>query len=128
MRKHLSPPLTHTEHWCPPGLCAEPSLYSLYTHDCLSTSDSNTIIKFADHTAVVGLISNNDEEDCLMELTHLEDWCRDNILLLKVSKTKELIVDYSKKQQRTYHPLRISGTEVERVESFKYLDVTISRT
>jgi hypothetical protein len=36
-------------------------LYSLFTHDCVAKHDSNTIIKFADDTTVVGLITDNDE-------------------------------------------------------------------
>ncbi len=50
----------------------------------------------------------------------------DNCLSLNVSKTKELIVDFRKRQQRPYTPLMISGTPVERVSSFKYLRVNIS--
>ncbi len=46
--------------------------------------------------------------------------------LLNVSKTKELIVDFRKRQQRPYTPLMISGTHVERVRSFKYIGVNIS--
>ncbi len=51
---------------------------------------------------------------------------QDNGLSLNVSKTKELIVDFRKRQQRPYTPLMISGTPVERVSSFKYLGVNIS--
>ncbi len=47
-------------------------------------------------------------------------------LSLNVSKNKELIVDFRKRQQRPYTPLMISGTPVERVSSFKYLVVNIS--
>lgn len=36
-------------------------------------------------------------------------------------------MDFSRKQQRTYKPLRISRTEVERVESFQYLGVNITQ-
>ncbi len=50
----------------------------------------------------------------------------DNCLSLNVSKTKELIVDFRKRQQQPYTPLMISGTPVERVSSFKYLGVNIS--
>ena len=45
----------------PQGCVLSPLLYSLFTHDCMSRHDSNTIIKFAEHTTVVGLIANNDE-------------------------------------------------------------------
>ena len=33
-----------------------PLLYSLFTHDCVAMHASNSIIKFADDTTVVGLI------------------------------------------------------------------------
>ncbi len=48
-------------------------------------------------------------------------------LSLNASKTKELIVDFRKRQQRPYTPLMISGTPVEKVSSFKYLGVNISK-
>ena len=38
----------------------KPLLYSLFTHDCVAMHASNSIIKFADDTTVVGLITNND--------------------------------------------------------------------
>ncbi len=75
---------------------------------------------------VLGLISNNDETAYLDEVERLTSWCQDNCLSLNVSKTKELIVDFRKRQQRPYTPLMISGTPVERVSSFKYLGVNIS--
>ncbi|KAK1803230.1 hypothetical protein P4O66_021232, partial [Electrophorus voltai] len=81
----------------------------------------------ADDTIVMGLISDNDERAYLEEIKHLENWCQENNLLLNVSKTKELIVDCSKKQERHYQPVRISGTTVERVDSFRYLGVHISQ-
>ena len=62
-----------------------------------------------------------------MEINHLERWCQENNLMLNVSKTKELIIDFSRKQQRSYHPLSIKGAEVERVNSFKYLGVNITQ-
>ncbi len=37
------------------------SLYSLYPHDCTATHSSNVIVKFADNTTVIGLITDNDE-------------------------------------------------------------------
>ncbi len=95
-------------------------------HDCVSSHSSTSIIKFADDTVVLGLINNDDETAYLDEVERLTTWCQDNCLSLNVSKTKELIVDFRKRQQQPYTPLMISGTPVERVSSFKYLGVNIS--
>ncbi len=110
----------------PQGCVLSPLLYSLYTHDCVSSHSSTSIVKFADDTVVLGLINNDDEAAYLDEVERLTSWCQDNCLSLNVSKTKELIVDFRKRQQRPYTPLMISGTPVERVSSFKYLGVNIS--
>ncbi len=110
----------------PQGCVLSPLLYSLYTHDCVSSHSSTSIIKFADDTVVLGLINNDDETAYLDEVERLTSWCQDNCLSLNVSKTKELIVDFRKRQQQPYTPLMISGTPVERVSSFKYLGVNIS--
>ncbi len=92
----------------------------------MSFHSSTSIIKFADDTVFLGLISNNDETTYLDEVERFTSWCQDNCLSLNVSKTKELMVDFRKRQQRPYIPLIISGTPVERVSSFKYLGVNIS--
>jgi hypothetical protein len=55
--------------------------------------DSNTIIKFADDTTVVGLMTNNDVAAYREEFRDLAVWCQDNKLSLNISKTRELIVD-----------------------------------
>ncbi len=110
----------------PQGCVLSPLLYSLYTHDCVSSHSSTSIIKFADDTVVLGLINNDDEAAYLEEVERLTSWCQDNCLSLNVSKTKELNLDFRKRQQRPYTPLMISGTPVERVSCFKYLGVNIS--
>ena len=79
-------------------------LYSLFTHDCMVRYDSNTIIKFADNTTVVGLITDNDETAHREEVRDMAGWCQNNNLFLNVTKTKEMIVDYRKRstEQVTY--------------------------
>ncbi len=45
----------------PQGCVLSPVLFTLLTHDCTPSHNSNLFIKFADGTTVVGLISNRDE-------------------------------------------------------------------
>ncbi len=118
--------LHHLNVGAPQGCVLSPCS-TLSTHMTVCPLNSSTsIVKFADDTVVLGLISNNDETTYLGEVERLTSWCQDNCLSLNVSKTKELIVDFRKRQQLPYTPLMISGTPVERVSSFKYLGVNIS--
>jgi hypothetical protein len=73
-------------------------MLSLFTHDCVAMHNSNTIIKFADDTTVVGLITNGDETAYKEEVRDLAVRCQDNNLSLNVNKAKELIVDYRRKR------------------------------
>ncbi|KAI4871670.1 hypothetical protein NFI96_009023 [Prochilodus magdalenae] len=109
----------------PQGCVLSPLLYFLYTHDCTARHSSNVIIKFADDTAIVGLISKNNEEAYREEVSFLTHWCRENNLSLSVNKTKELIVDF-RKQERVHTPITINGAAVERVSSFRFLGVHIT--
>ena len=92
-----------------------PLLYSLFTHDCTIGHNSNTIIKFADDTTVVGLITDNDETAYREEVRDLAVWCQDNNLSLNMIKTKEMIVDYRKK--RTKPPFSSTGLQWSRLRA-----------
>ncbi|KAI3358053.1 hypothetical protein L3Q82_002968 [Scortum barcoo] len=95
-------------------------LFTLLTHDCSAIHPSCLIVKFADDTAVVGRIANNDESDYRQEVEHLEGWCRQNNLCINVKKTKEMIVDF-RRGRHLPSPLYIGGTAVEVVSSFRRL-------
>ncbi|KAI4884853.1 hypothetical protein NFI96_009066 [Prochilodus magdalenae] len=86
---------------------------------------SNHIIKFADDTTVVGLISKNDESAYREEVQQLTDWCRTNNLSLNVDKTKEMVVDF-RRTRRDHSPLHIDGSTVEIVKSTKFLGVHLA--
>ena len=72
----------------------------------------NTIIKFADDTTVVDLITNNDETAYREEFRDLAVGCQDNNLSLNVIKTKEIIVDYRKR--RSMPPFSLMGLQWSR--------------
>ncbi len=109
----------------PQGCVLSPLLYSLYTHDCTATHSSNVIVKFADDTTVIGLITDNDETAYREEVSTLTKWCQENHLSLNIDKTKELVVDF-RRQSRVHTPISIDKTPVERVNSFKFLGVHIT--
>ena len=64
----------------PQGCVLRPLLYSLFTHGCVAMHASNSIIKFADDTTVVGLITNNDETAYREEGRAVGVWCCHEIL------------------------------------------------
>ncbi len=78
----------------PQGCVLSPLFFTLLTHDCTNKFSSNHIIKFADDTSVVGLISNNDETHYREEVAQLAEWCGANNLSLNVGKTKEVVMDF----------------------------------
>jgi hypothetical protein len=54
----------------------------------MATHTSNSVIKFADNTTVVGLIINNDETAYREEVRALGVWCQVNNLSLNVNKKR----------------------------------------
>lgn len=72
----------------PQGCVLSPQLYSLYSYYCVAISNSNTIVKFADGSVVVGLISDNDKKAYLEEIKSLENWCEKNKNLPVANKNK----------------------------------------
>ena len=84
--------------------------------------ESCPAVKFADDTELVGRISNGEDALYHKQTDNLVNWCDENYLYLNVSKTKEMCIDFRKKQ-RCPKPVYIKGEAAERVELYKYLGV-----
>ncbi|KAI3352644.1 hypothetical protein L3Q82_019227 [Scortum barcoo] len=72
-----------------------PALFTLFTSDCSAIHSTNTIVKFADDTTIVGLILDNDETHCREEIQHLTQCtllssCVNNIKFLGIHITSDL--------------------------------------
>ncbi|XP_031662242.1 uncharacterized protein LOC116357768 [Oncorhynchus kisutch] len=85
----------------------------------------NSVIKFADDTTVVGLITKNNKTAYRKEVGTLIAWCQVNNLSLNISKTKELIVDF-RRNHAGHVPILINRATVEMVNNFIFLYVHIS--
>ncbi len=113
------------QHWCSAGLRPQPTPVLPVHTTVQPTHSSNVIVKFADDTTVIGLITDNDEMAYRAEGSTLTKWCQENHLSLNIDKTKELVVDF-RRQSREHTPITIDKTPVERVNSFKFLGVHIT--
>lgn len=114
----------YPEHRCAPEL--RPGLHSLYTNDCTSTHNSNQVIKFADDTTIVGLISDLSKAAYREEVRALSAWCQEYDRNLNTKKTKKIIIDFRKSNSTLHTELCIDEDKVNKVSSFKFLGVRIS--
>lgn len=78
----------------PQGCVLSPLLYTLFTPDCCPIHP-NAIVKFADDTTIIGLITNN-ESAYREKIQDLTECFSDNNLDLNISKTREMNVEFHK--------------------------------
>ena len=89
-----------------------------------SNFDSCSVVKYADDTAIVGKILNDNVSEYLDQVNRFVRWCNENFLNLNVKKTKEMIFDF-RKRQSNIQLLDIASESVERVSEYKYLGIVI---
>ncbi|KAJ8376202.1 hypothetical protein SKAU_G00067820 [Synaphobranchus kaupii] len=101
------------------GGLLSPLLFIMYTDDCRSLHPNRHLVKFADDTVLLSLLSGP-ILDHGPALTEFVEWCDSSCLELNVTKTKEMFVDFSRHQAgRT--AARIHGEPVDAVHQYKYL-------
>ncbi len=72
----------------PQGCVLSPLLYSLYTHDCVSSHSSTSIVKFADDTVVLGLINTMTRPHTWMRWRDLHHGARTTVSLWTWAKLR----------------------------------------
>ena len=72
----------------PQGTVLAPFLFVLYTSDVRSNDPLCPLIKFADDTALVGLIERDDCSNYINHLHNFIDYCDNNFLELNVKKNQ----------------------------------------
>ena len=117
MRKGVTSPTLHWP-WAPEPLRAAYSVPS--TFNSLATHSSNVILKLTDNTAILGLISNNNETFDREEVNVLVNEVPGRQpFSLNVCKTKEMTLDFVKWSVRVKPPF--TWMELRwRVSYFKY--------
>uniref|UniRef100_A0AAQ4Q5M4 Reverse transcriptase domain-containing protein n=1 Tax=Gasterosteus aculeatus aculeatus TaxID=481459 RepID=A0AAQ4Q5M4_GASAC len=104
----------------PQGCVLSPLLFSLYTNSCISSHQSVKLLKFADDTTLIGLISGGGESD------HLVSWCSQNNLELNALKTVEMVVDF-RRNRAPPSPITLCDSPVTIVDSFRFLGSIITQ-
>ena len=81
--------------------------------------------KSADDTILTGLIKNDQDLNYKVKINSFVSWCDGNHLVLNISKTKEMVINF---RRQKYNPETIIVTkekEEERMETFKYLGISL---
>ncbi len=83
------------------------------------------MVKYADDTTVIGLISDNNEAAHREEVQNLMAWWSSNNLVINTKKIREIIVDFRSSRKTTRSPIHINANAVERVPNIRFLGVMI---
>ncbi|KAI3360809.1 hypothetical protein L3Q82_012883, partial [Scortum barcoo] len=110
----------------PQGTVLSPFLFTLYTSDFTYSTDSCHLQKFSDDTAIVGCVSEGNDCEYRKVIMDFVDWCELNHLQVNASKTKEMVIDFSRKPS-DIAPVNIQGVDIERVRMYKYLGVHLNK-
>lgn len=109
----------------PQGTVLSPLLFALYTDMIRSEHRSVAVMKYADDTVIVGLISCQEDQDAYdSEISRLCNLCGDLDLILNSDKTKEMLFS-TKRTPPAVSPTVIGGSQIELSPEIKYLGVTI---
>ena len=113
----------------PQGSILGPLIFLFYVNDLPTVINHCSVSLYADDTVFYCFSSNiKDLENALNEdMSRIALWPKQNKLILNIEKTKSMIIGSDRKlRAATATSVSVFDEEVESVEHFKYLGVTLS--
>ena len=108
----------------PQGCVLSPALFTIYTDGHRGSEKDTIIIKYADDTALVGLMRPGTDGAFARAVAQYAAQCDADNLSLNAKKTKKLVVDF-RKSAVVLPPIMIKSEPIERVSQYKYLGTVV---
>ena len=113
------------------GSILGPLLFSIIINELKKSSEKLRFLMYADDTTIYFNLedfdSNNYEYEINVELQKVSMWLKKNKLSLNLDKTKLMIFHRQQKRVKELN-ITINGTIIERVQSFNFLENTLSES
>ena len=94
-----------------------PFLFTMYTTDFQYDSGSCHLQKFSDDSAVVGCISDGQEEEYRALVDDFVEWAERNHLMLNMTKTRDMVTDF-RRTRTASQTLHIRGEDIDMVDYY----------